>query len=132
MTMLEDNLEAMKKNWDPNHTFGTLVQQIENAMDLAEEGEDPISARAQLNCGHMRVCDTGLFNDQCHNWHSKSVAGKMWTNFKTFFADAQDDFIWQHATQSAGHHQANNAAMEQFTADTRTSVAKLANAAVTD
>ena len=60
--MLEDNLETMKTDWDPNDTFETLIEQIENAVNLAEEGGDPISAKTQLNCGYKRVYNTGLFN----------------------------------------------------------------------
>ena len=82
--MLEDNLENMKKDWDPNDTFETLVQQIENAVDLAEEGGDPISNTAQLNCGCKRVHNTGLFNVECTTWRNKAAADKNWATFKVF------------------------------------------------
>ena len=130
--MLEDNLENMKKDWDPNDTFETLVQQIENAVDLAEEGGDPISNTAQLNCGCKRVHNTGLFNVECTTWRNKAAADKNWATFKVFFGEAHDDFVLQQTTQATGCHQANNAAMEQFTADTQASFENLALAAAAD
>jgi hypothetical protein len=130
---LAENFTRFKTAWDPNSPFETLIEQIDDAVDFANAGGDPLSDQQQINTAYTLVFNTGVFSDACRKWRRKPLLNQTWDIFKTHFALAHEDnrLIQQHTTQGGGYHQANNA-MDAFVTETAEAFANLATAAASD
>jgi hypothetical protein len=88
-TELTQNYERLNVTYDPNQTIKMLFQQIQEARAFAVVGGKPYGAAMIVNVAYTLVFNTGLFPDACRAWKSRSIAGKMWAQFKLDFATAR-------------------------------------------
>ena len=90
-TDLEENNKRLKEACDPNQTFETLADQVEDAMEYAAAGKNPCTPKQIVNIAHALVFNTGVYNDNCKTWRTKPVEEQTWEAFKTFFTKANQD-----------------------------------------
>ena len=104
--------ERLTTAWDPTTPFETLIDQVEDTMELADAGNQPFSPNQIVNTAYTLVFNTGLYFDECKDWDKKEPADKTWTNFKTHFLHAQRLLgLQQQTRQKAGYH--SNLAQDQ-------------------
>ena len=110
----------MKTDWDPNHTFEVLINQIEEGVYYAAEGVTPYTHEHILNIAYNVVFKTGLFEDECKKFKQLPVAQKTWTKLKTDFTESHQELREDHQTiRTAGYGTANGV----DTVDSQTDVA---------
>ena len=115
---LIDNQTAMNKDWDPSTPFETLIEQIEDAMEVADAATQAFSDAQILTLSYTLVYNTGLYFDECKEWKAKPAADKTWDEFKTFFLSAQAELReQQQATSGRLGFAAYGADKENQTAD---------------
>jgi hypothetical protein len=95
---LIENQQSMNKPWDPNAPFETLIEQIEDGMELADAGGQAFTDAQILTLAYTLVYTTGLYFDECKTWITKPPEDKTWDRFKTFFLVAQSDLRQQQLT----------------------------------
>ena len=61
---LEENDKRFKQQWDPNHPFEVLMDQIEDVIDYAAAGNTPYSKEQTTNMAYNIVYRTDLFSDE--------------------------------------------------------------------
>jgi hypothetical protein len=83
------NQTTMNKAWDPSTPFKTLIEQIEDAMEVANAANQAFSDAQILTLAYTLIYNTGLSFDECKEWKAKSEADKTWDTFKIFFLAAQ-------------------------------------------
>ena len=120
---LNDNDERLKKPYDPNLPFETLVDQIENAVDFAAAGKAPYSTIQIVNAAYNLIFSTGAFTEYCREWRATPEASKSWDSFKVFFRKAHQDFI-----QTQDLSTAANAGFQANLASERACVPSTSNA----
>ena len=117
---------------DPAQPFETFITQIEDTTEYAAAGNTPYTAPQVIANAYTLVYNTGLFPEACREWRRRPAGEKIWTNFKTHFSEAHNDYrLTQNTAQTAGYHSANNA-MEGFVSDTADAFANLATATASD
>jgi len=131
---LGSNDDKMKLPWDPNSPFETVIGQVEDAVEYAEDGNEPITPQQIVNKAYTIVYNTGMYFDDCDTWDIKPQADKTWTNFKThFLAAAKRVNLRRHTAQQAGFHGANNTMdVDESTSGAMEALANLAQASITD
>ena len=65
---LEENDKRLKESYDPNETFETLIDQVEDAMECAAAGKDPYTPRQIVNIAYTLLFNTGVCHDDCKTW----------------------------------------------------------------
>ena len=132
---LQKNVETLNKQWDPNMPFETLIDQIEDAIEMAAAGNQPITDPQIITSVYTNVFNTGLYFDDCKMWDWCPEAEKTWLNFKMHFLEAQCLLHLQQLTmQQAGFHGVH-AMMQQedeVLQNTASALANLAMATVVD
>jgi hypothetical protein len=98
---LVDNQASMQKPWDPNTPFETLIEQIEDAMEVADAATQAYTDAQVLTLAYTLVYNTGLYFDECKAWNAKSAADKTWDLFKLFFLQAQAELRLQQTATSS-------------------------------
>ena len=58
---LQENYKHFTKPWDPSTPFSMLVDQIKEAMDMAEIRQQPYTVQQVLNMAYNLVLNTGMF-----------------------------------------------------------------------
>lgn len=105
---IKDNYDRMYTPWNPSTPFEMLIDQIDEAQEFADAGNQAFSAAQILNCAYTLVFNTGLFFDDCKMWNNKAEADKTWSNFKKHFSEAHRVLkLQQRTSQQAGFHSAN-------------------------
>jgi hypothetical protein len=98
---LIDNQMAMNAPWDPNTPFETLMEQIEDALEIADSAGQAYTDAQVLTLSYTLVYNTGLYFDECKEWNAKPPNDKTWELFKTFFLQAQAELRQQQQATSA-------------------------------
>ena len=133
---LEENNKRFKQQWDPNQPFKVRIDQIEDAIDYAADGDTPYSKELITNKAYNIVYRTSLFSNKCKTWGKKDAPGQTWTTFKAEFILAHQDLRESQVTvQNAGYHNQANLAQEYAmpdNAEALAAIAELANAATSD
>jgi hypothetical protein len=115
---LMDNQTTMNKPWDPSTPFETLIEQIEDAMEVADAATQAFTDAQILTLAYTLVYNTGLYFDECKEWKAKPAAAKTWDAFKIFFLLAQTELReQQHATSGRTGFTAYSEEKENRTAD---------------
>lgn len=128
---LANNNTKMNAPWDAALPFETVIEQIEDAIEYADAGNQPYTAVQILNTAYNLVFNTGLFFDDIKAWNRRPDAEKTWDNFKTHFLEAYQMNQEQQNTMQAGFHAAN-AAQENMWNETAEALANLASAQAVD
>jgi hypothetical protein len=107
-TELTQNYERLNAPYDPNQPIETLFQQVQDARAFAVAGGQSYGAAMIVNMAYTLVFNTGLFPDAFRAWQSRAIAGKMWAQFKIYFATAHCEFrLTNQTAQQSGFHSAN-------------------------
>jgi hypothetical protein len=135
-TELTQNYERLNAPYDPNQPIETLFQQVQDVRAFAVAGGQPYGAAMIVNVAYALVFNTGLLPDACRAWQSRSIAGKMWAQFKIDFATAHCEFCLTNQTaQQSGFHSANmmiEQGREETMQDTVDEIDQLATATASD
>uniref|UniRef100_A0A6U3E495 Uncharacterized protein n=1 Tax=Entomoneis paludosa TaxID=265537 RepID=A0A6U3E495_9STRA len=98
----------MKQPWDPNLPFESVIDQLEEAQDYAEAGNQPFTDVQILNTAYTLVYKTSLFFDDIKRWNAKPVGDKTFDNFKAHMMEAQLQLrLQQQTAQQSGFGSAN-------------------------
>jgi hypothetical protein len=62
---LVDNQASMQKPWDPNTPFETLIEQIEDAMEVADAATQAYADAQIPTLAYTLVYNMGLYFDEC-------------------------------------------------------------------
>jgi hypothetical protein len=102
------NYERLNTPYNPNQPIEMIFQQIQDAREFAVAGGQPYCAAMIANVAYTLLFNTGVFPDACRAWQSKAIAGKMWAQFKLYFATARREFrLTNQNAQQSGFHSAN-------------------------
>ena len=131
---LKKNNDQLNEQWDPNTPFEHLIDQIEEAVDYADAGNQPYTQDQVLNAAYTIIFNTGMFFEDCKAWRLLPANDKTWDNLKAHFTEAhQQQRIQQATMQGAGYHKANNITHQAFPyEETATALANLATATAAD
>jgi hypothetical protein len=109
----------MQKTWDSNTPFETLIEQIKDAMEVADT-----ATQAYTDAQILTLAYTLVYFDKCKTWNAKSAANKTWDLFKIFFLHAQAELrLQQHATSSCNGFSAYISDQENETKETLANIA---------
>ena len=131
-TELEDNDERMRSAYDATEPIETLYNQIEQAVDIAEAGQQPYTNAQILTRAYTLILQTGLLDDACRDWDDKTTTQKTWASFKVHFAKAHKKLRQQQATASKTGMHAANAVLESIQNDATQAIQELSNATMAD
>ena len=129
---LEDNDDRMRLPYDPTQPMETLYNQIEQAVDIAEAGQQPYTNKQVLTRAYNLILQTGLFTDPCREWRHKLPADKTWNNFKIHFAKAHKELRQQQDTAHRTGMHATNAVITAIQNDASQAIQELTNATLED
>jgi hypothetical protein len=73
---LIDTQTNMQKPWDPNTPFGTLIDQLEDAMEVADVATQAYTNAQVLTLAYTLVYNIGLYFDECKSWNAMPTAEK--------------------------------------------------------
>ena len=119
---LADNHTKMNTPYDPNLPIENLIDQIDEATELADAAKAPYTAPQIVAIAYNLIQQTGIFTLDCEKWDDKADTDKTWVNFKTFFAASHKKWRRSSTTaQQGGYHEAN-----LLTADTIETLGTLA------
>jgi hypothetical protein len=105
---LKKNNDLLNEPWDPSTPFEHLIDQVEEAVEYADDGNQPFTVEQIINAAYTLVFNTGVFFEECKQWRLLAPALKTWDRFKTHFTEAHQQHRLQQATmQSSGYHKAN-------------------------
>ena len=108
----------MRVDYDVNQPMEVLIEQIEDAVNMAATDDNSYSAEQVVTVAYNLVLKTGMFVDDCKLWRRRGAGDKTWQKFKTYFTMAHQELRKSYQTsQGAGYHAANNAFV-QTAADT--------------
>eukprot|EP00957_Ditylum_brightwellii_P199958 15243390-Ditylum_brightwellii.AAC.2 len=88
---LEENNKATKKDYDATLPIEHLAEQIEMAVMIAGNANQPYTAAQVLSIAYNLVFKTGVYTDACKEWRNMAAADKIWPNFKRHFVAAYAD-----------------------------------------
>eukprot|EP00957_Ditylum_brightwellii_P045777 3472592-Ditylum_brightwellii.AAC.1 len=72
----------MKKDYDATLPIEHLAEQIETAMMVAGNANQPYAVAQVLSIAYNLVFKTGVYKDACKEWQNKPPAERTWSNFK--------------------------------------------------
>eukprot|EP00957_Ditylum_brightwellii_P021154 1594438-Ditylum_brightwellii.AAC.1 len=118
----------MKKDYHAMLPIKHLAEQIEMAITIAGNANQPYTAAQVLSISYNLVFKTDVYKDACKEWRNKSAADKTWPNFKHHFAAAYADNLEEKTATGMGY--SANAVLQQQ--DLMEALEHLANAALSD
>ena len=98
---LENNAMRMKTPWQPTSPITVLFKQIEDGLNFATAGSQPISVEQSINTAYLLIFATGHFSEECKQWNAKPPVQKTWPNFKRHFTKAYKDLKAMHKLQAS-------------------------------
>lgn len=128
---LVKNNERFCKEWDPTTPFESVINQIDEAIDYADDGGAPYTPDQIINNVFNIVFKTGMYFDDCKLWNRKATADKTYENMKEHFLQAQQELRAQQQTTQHGGY-AHFAANDNLHEQTATALANLATANASD
>lgn len=135
-TDFKTNLDNIQKDWDPEEPFVVIIDQIEDACDVAEEGHMPFSDAMTLQFAENIVDRTNLYFQEMVRWKALPAAQRTWPLFQVYMTQAQKALKEQQrcSSRAAGYHSANaiQQAQQESYAQAAEALAKLAVATDTD
>jgi hypothetical protein len=106
---LENNVEQMRRAWDPQQPVESFFKQIQDCDDYSEAGGVLSGHPYQINVGYAKRFATGHFVSACRRWNVKPNMEKTWAQFKTHFAAAhrQHKQMQGEYAATSGYHASN-------------------------
>eukprot|EP00957_Ditylum_brightwellii_P205924 15346023-Ditylum_brightwellii.AAC.1 len=118
----------MKKDYDATLPIEHLAEQIETAVMIMGNANQPYTAAQVLRIAYNPVIKTGVYKDACKEWRNKLEADKTGPNFKRHFVAAYADNLEENTATGMGY--GANAVHQQQ--DLMEALEHLANAALSD
>ena len=91
-TTLQDNDKKLRAPYNINQPFETLINQVENAVDYASEGDMPYTLAKVVGIAFQLVFQTGLFNNNYKLWQHQPADVNSWTHLKEFFPTSHQEW----------------------------------------
>jgi hypothetical protein len=70
---LENNIEHMRRSWDPQQPVESLLKQIQDCANYYEAGGVLIGHPQQINVVYAKIFATGHFMSVCRWWKGKKT-----------------------------------------------------------
>ena len=129
---IQENDSRMKTQYDPSQPIEAFIDQIEDGVALADAAATAYTPAQIIAIAYNLMFATGMFPEACREWRRRPTAEHTWTNFKTEFSLAHQEFRDSQVTsQQAGYHAAN-AAYTDMQQETALAIANLATATAAD
>jgi hypothetical protein len=110
---LEENLKKAEAPWDPNSPIETALDNILEAIAIAEAGADPISEQYATRIALKIFEQSGVMDDAVKDWRKKKVALRTWASIQTTFIAANKERIRLVSANELGFATANAAQGQQ-------------------
>lgn len=123
---LANNRTHMESSWNPDDPIEQLWERVADCLQLAIDGNDPITPAFTIHAVLTIMKKTGIFSDAVRDWRKRPVADRTWIHFKTHFSDANVERLRLLTASQGGFHSANAAIAA---AAALTAAANAANAA---
>ena len=99
---LQDNDARLQAPYNANLHIKALI------VDYTAAGNTPYTPLQVVGIAYQLIFQTGMFTNDCKHWKRQDPADKNWTEFKIFFANADQELRKsQDTTAGAGYHAAN-------------------------
>ena len=72
----------MRVDYDVNQPMEVLIEQINNAVNVATEADNPYLAEQVVTTAYNLVFKTGMFADNCKLWMRRSAGEKLGSNLR--------------------------------------------------
>ena len=124
----------MKADYNVNQPIEVLIDQIDDAVDMAAAADAPYTPVQVVTTAYTLVFKTGMFADDCKLWRRMAAAQKTWTEFKRVFTLAHQELREStHTAKGAGFQSANSAMVQDdIQQETVDAIANLATATAAD
>jgi hypothetical protein len=132
---LQANDARMKTNYDPNQPIEAFLDQIGDAVALADAAQAPYMPAQIVAIAYNLIFSTGMFPDACRDWRRRPTVEQTWANFKTDMALAHQELRDSQVTSTqAGYQSANAAYADAYDIhqETAQAIANLATATASD
>ena len=83
---LKANETCINEALDNSRPIDVFFQRIDDAVQYADDGKIPFTAKKILQTAFHSVNDTGLYWEACKEWRQKADQEKTWKNSKRHFA----------------------------------------------
>jgi hypothetical protein len=91
--MLEDRDEELRNmTYNTNYPIDIVFNAVEDFVDFAELGHQPLTTRQTIAKAYLILNKTRRFKTDITDWNRKPEIEKTWTNFKTHFRRAHQEF----------------------------------------
>ena len=125
---MEENEKRLKLPYEATDTMEVLFDQIEDAIEFADNAEQPYSPEQVLRIAYNLIFKCGEFERECEKWTEKPTNDKTWANFKTHFTRAHKRMRDSKASAGSAGFGRANAVIEE----TATQLANLAQGHAAD
>ena len=82
---LEENVVKMMGPYKPTEPLARLIEKIEKKREFTRAGGQAISNNMMMSKGITLLAQTGIFNDNIHEWRRQTTDQKKWAKYKLFF-----------------------------------------------
>jgi hypothetical protein len=91
--MLEDRDQELRNmTYNTKYPIDIVFNAVEDFVDFAELGHQPLTARQTIAKAYIILNKTRRFKTDITDWNRKPEVDKTWTNFKTHFRRAHQEF----------------------------------------
>ena len=71
----------MRADYDVNQPMEVLIEQIDNAVDIAAAADNPYSVEQVVTATYNLIFKTGMFANDYKMWRQRDPADKTWPYF---------------------------------------------------
>ena len=125
---LEENEKRLKQPYEATENMELLYDQIEDAIEFADNAQQPYSPEQVLRIAYNLIFKCGEFERECEKWTEKDARDKTWANFKAHFTRAHKRMRDSKASAGSAGFGRANAVIEE----TATQLANLAQGHAVD
>jgi hypothetical protein len=91
--MLEDRDQELRNmTYNTKYPIDIVFNAVEDFVDFAKLGQQPLTARQTIAKAYVILNKTRRFKTDITDWNRKPELDKTWTNFKTHFRRAHQEF----------------------------------------
>ena len=78
---MEENEKRLKQPYKATESMELLCDQIEDAIEFADNAQQPYFPEQVLRIGYNLILKCGQFERECEKWAEKPTNEKTWANF---------------------------------------------------
>jgi hypothetical protein len=129
-TELGANAARMAAPWNPPTPIESLYQQLQDGMEFAAAGGEPMATNTILRIGYTNIANTGLFDVGCREWRNNDKTTRTFASFQAHFTSHENDRI-DTTTSSRGYHSTYKGASANHVDDTTSATSVASSQAAT-